>query len=87
MPPIELPMRMTGPRDSDSMNRCSSILFAATPVPRPADRVRPCPARSSARTRQLPVSSGASAIQFTAAPPSPCTQTITGPPAGPPKSR
>ena len=49
--------------------------------------VAPGPAKSGARSRQLPVSSGATAIQFTAAPPRPCTQTITGPSAGPPKSR
>ena len=29
----------------------------------------------------------ATAVQLTAEPPSPCTQTITGPSAGPPKSR
>ena len=50
-------------------------------------RVSPCPARSGASSRNRPVSSGAIATQFTAEPPSPCTQMITGPVAGPPKSR
>ena len=87
MPPMELPIRMTGPGATEARKRCSSALFAATPVPRPRDWVRPCPARSGARTRQPPVSSGATATQFAAEPPRPCTQTISGPPAGPPKSR
>src|SRR5260370_20424964 len=72
---------------TDSIKRCNRSVFDATSVPRPADWVRPCPARSGASSRYRPVSSGAIADQFTAEPPSPCTQTITGPPAGPPKSR
>src|SRR5215469_111269 len=87
MPPMELPMRITGPPVTDRMNRCSSPRFEATSVPRPRDWVRPCPARSGASTRHVPVSSGAIAVQFTAEPPSPWTQTMTGPSAGPPKSK
>ena len=56
-------------------------------IPRPSDRVRPCPGRSTASMRQWPASSGAIADQFTAEPASPCTHTTTGPLAGPPKSR
>src|ERR1039457_3817940 len=51
IPPIELPMRITGLADTDSMKRCSSSRFAATPVPRPADWVSPCPARSGSSIR------------------------------------
>ncbi len=80
-------MRITGPPVTDMTNRCSNARFDATSVPRPSDWVRPWPARSGASTRQVPVSSGATAVQLTAEPPSPCTQTIIGPSAGPPKSR
>jgi len=54
MPPIELPIRMTGLRavaGTDSMKRCSRARFANTPVSRPAARVRPNPARSGAISR------------------------------------
>ena len=115
MPPIELPIKITGfagpaaglaglagaaafpgltdppgPAQiagTDSIKRCSKTRFDSTSAPRPADWVRPCPARSGASIRYWLVSSGAIADQFTAEPPSPCTQTITGPSGGPPKSR
>ena len=90
MPPIELPIRMTGWRavtGTDSMKRCRRARFPLTVVSRPPARVRPNPARSGATNRYWPVSSGAMADQFTAEPPSPCTPTMTGPRAGPPKSR
>ena len=49
-------------------------------------RVCPKPARSSASTRQVLVTSGAKAAQLTREPPRPCTQTMGGPVAGPPWS-
>ena len=57
--------------------------MAGTPVPRPCDRVRPCPGRSTASRRQVPASSGAIADQFTAEPASPWTHTTAGPLAWP----
>ena len=64
---------------------------AAAGWPRPrSDRrlpwVRPKPARSRASTRQVGVSRGARAAQLTSEPPSPWTQTSSGPSAGPPWS-
>ena len=54
MPPIELPIRMTGffaAAGTDPMKRCSSARFANTLLSRPASRVRPNPARSGAISR------------------------------------
>ena len=51
IPPIELPIRITGPPATASMKSCSRDRLAVTSVLRPAARVRPCPARSGARTR------------------------------------
>ena len=51
IPPIELPMRITGEPATASMKRCSSSRLEDTSTPRPAERVKPCPARSGASTR------------------------------------
>jgi len=86
-PPIELPMSTAGSPAISRRKRSSSRRLADTVVLRPAAGVRPCPARSTASTRARSVSAGATAAQFHAAPPRPCTHTMSGPSEGPPKSK
>ena len=81
-PPIELPTTIAGVPATSVRNRCSSCWLASTDVGSVPPWVRPKPARSSARTRQVGVSSGAMAAQFSSEPPRPCTRTSRGPSAG-----
>ena len=85
-PPMELPTRMAGVPATSMRKRCSRRWLARTDVEREPLRVCPNPARSNAITRQVGVSNGTRAAQFSSEPPRPWTHTSSGPSWAPPWS-
>ena len=85
-PPIELPIKMTGPPRVSLMKRSSTFVLASMVVLLPAAGENPNPGRSMAITLLRSASGPAILTQFRCEPPNPCTMTMGGTPAGPPKS-
>ena len=68
------------------MKRSSTFLLASMVVLLPAAGENPNPGRSMAITLLRSASGPAILTQFRCEPPNPCTMTMGGTPAGPPKS-